>query len=236
MPSPFTAVRRHALTSLAAAVVFVLAAACSNNSSTGFIGAPAILTITGGDGSNATVNTQIGPFVVKVTDTAGTPVQNVTVNFTSSAGLTLTTTTAKTDESGSTFTSGTFSTVAGTNTVTATAAGISPPVVFHTTAFPDVPSVFALAGGNAQTGPAGSMLGEVLAVSVHDQYGNPISGITVTWTTPHGVLGSTATHTAMNGVAQTTFTLPPVVGAASVTATATISNIAKAIVFTLTAN
>lgn len=237
MPSPFTAIRARTLTSLAAAAaVSILAAACSDNSSTGFVGAPAILTITAGDGSNATVNTEIGPFVVKVTDTAGTPVQNVTVNFVASAGLTLATTTSKTDESGSTFSSGTFSTVAGAYTVTATAAGISTPVVFHTTAFADAPSVFALAGGNGQTGAAGSMLGEVLAVSVHDQYGNPISGITVTWTTPHGVLGSTSTHTAMNGVAQTTFTLPPVMGTASVTAAATINNTAKSILFTLTAN
>ena len=143
---------RTALTT-AAAIVGVFGLACSSDSNTGFVGAPAIAVAAAGDATNNTVGLPIGPFVVKVTDTAGTPVTNVPVTFVASHGLTITPTSATTNEDGTAFTAGTFGNIAGVYTVTATVAGISTPLVFHTTAFADVPSVFTASGGNNQSGP-----------------------------------------------------------------------------------
>jgi adhesin/invasin len=232
--SPIAVARTNARTALicGAAVVAILAIACSSNSSSGVTGPPANLTITGGASLNGTVGTDIGPFIVKVTDTAGTPLPNVTVNFTASSGLTLNNTTATTNSDGTAFTSGTFSHVSGGYTITATVAGIAAPTTFHTTANPDVASAFVLASGNNQVATAGTPLGEPLVVRVTDQYGNPIPGMTVNWYATRGTIGAASNHTDVNGGAQTTFTLPGIVGPTTVTASAMINTVTVTVTFT----
>jgi hypothetical protein len=218
----FIATRKlaHAALACSSAVGVIVVAACSSGSSTPFVGSPAVLVAIAGTNLNGTVGTQVGPFAVKVTDTAGTPIPNVTVNFTVSSGATLSTVTTTTDGSGNATTAATFGHVAGVYTVTATANGISTPLVFQTTANADVAATFTLAGGNNQIAPGGTAVGELLAVRIADQYNNSISGATVSWSAVRGILGTTAGHTAANGVSTTTFTLPVGTGASAVTANA----------------
>jgi adhesin/invasin len=231
-----TGIHHHARAALTSGAVIVaaLVIACSSTGNTGFTGRPAILAIAGGADLNGTVGTDIGPFTVKVTDTAGTAVPNVTVNFVASSGLTLSNSSATTDVAGVAVTSGTFGHVSGVYTITATAAGIATSAMFHTTANPGAAAAFILAGGNNQSGPAGTPLGEVLAVSVTDQYGNPIPGVTVSWSATRGTVGSPSTHTAANGVAQTTYTLPVLAVPTTITASTTISGVAMNVLFTAT--
>jgi adhesin/invasin len=236
-PRPY-APRTPSRTALAAAaaLVAVFALACSSDSNAGFVGAPAILVAAAGDGTNSTVATEIGPFVVKVTDTAGTPVTNVPVTFTSSAGLTITPTSGTTNEDGTVFTAGTFGDVAGNYTVTARVAGISTPLVFHATAFADVPSVFAATGGDNQAGLAGSVLPDFLQVTVSDKYGNGISGVSVAWSAAGGTLTAAQAHTDANGLATATYTLPAIRGSSQVMVAATVGSTPMTVTFTETGN
>jgi adhesin/invasin len=226
--------RNHArfAVTCAGAVLATLAVACSSNANSTFVGPPALLTAASSDGMNGTVGTDIGPFVVKVTDTAGTLLPNVVVHFTASNGLTLAAATGTTDASGTTHTSGTFGYVAGPYTVTATVAGISAPLVIHVTANADVATAFSVFAGNNQTAAGTTQLGEALAASITDRYGNGIAGITVTWTAVSGIIGTPSTHTASNGVAQTTYTLPKGAGPSLVTATAIVNSTNMTVTFT----
>jgi adhesin/invasin len=218
----------------AAALVGVFGLACSSDSNTGFVGAPAILVAAAGDGTNNTVGGGIGPFVVKVTDTAGTPITNVAVTFASSPGLTITPTTATTNEDGTAFTAGTFGSIAGVYTVTATVAGISTPLVFHTTAFADAASVFVASGGNSQSGGAGTVLPEPLQISITDKFGNGISGVSITWSAAAGTLTGAQNHTDAGGNATATYTLPAIPGGSSVTVNTTIGGVPTTVTFTET--
>lgn len=226
---------RHFRTLAAGVAVAMAATACSSNGDNGPVGPPAHLAITAGDAINETVGAQVGPFAVKVTDSAGLAVAAVTVNFVASTGITLTNATAQTNQDGSAFTAGTFSTVSGARTITATVAGLVP-VIFHATANTDVASVFAIVSGNNQSGTASTALGEPLAVSVTDQYGNGIPNVAVTFEAIRGIVGNPAAHTGADGRAQSTFTLPPNLGVTTVTATAIINSVAIVRSFTTTAN
>jgi hypothetical protein len=62
--------------------------------------------------------------------------------------------------------------------------------------------------GNSQVAPADSTLGAPLSVKVTDQYGNPVAGVTVNWSSDDGgILANTTTVTDANGLAQDTLTL-----------------------------
>ena len=80
-------------------------------------------------------------------------------------------------------------------------------------------SVFA---GNAQAAPAGSLLPTGLAARVTDAFGNPVAGVTVTWTvtTGGGVATPATSVTDANGVANSSWTLGGLVGAQTLTASA----------------
>lgn len=238
MNTPMVGSGRHlrALLCGTAAAALVFGTACSNTDNGGTVGPPAKLTIAAGDLLNENVGGNIGPFVVRVTDSANVPLPNVTVNFVGSTGLTLTNASATTGQEGTAFTAGTFSLVSGQRTVTATVSGIATPVVFTATANPDVASKYVIAGGNNQSGPAGTLLSDPLSVSVSDQYNNPIPNVTVSWTAPRGTIGTPAGHTAANGRSTTEFTLPAATGTTIVSATATINNTNVTLTFTTTSN
>jgi adhesin/invasin len=235
MPARLTAPRHRSSAPQAffVAIVTTLGLACSSVANTGFVGAPAVVIAFAGDASNSTVGTAIGPFVAKVTDTAGTVIPNVAVTFTASPGLTITPTSGTTNEDGTAFTAGTFGLVAGTYTVTATAAGISTPAVFHTTAFPEVASVISSSGNN-QSAPAGNALDEPLQVFVTDKYGNPIQGIVISWAAASGTLVGAQGHTDASGRAAATYTLPLTKGLSSVVVTTSLGSTPTTVTFTET--
>jgi len=72
----------------------------------------------------------------------------------------------------------------------------------------DPPGQLTIVSGNSQAAPADSALGAPLSVKVTDQYGNPVAGVTVNWSSDDGgVLGSNTSVTDANGLAQDTLTL-----------------------------
>jgi adhesin/invasin len=205
----------------------------SNNSGTG--GTPAHLTLVIGGGISATVGTTIGPIVVRVTDADSLPVKGDMVTFSATGGATLTVTSIATDDQGQALTSLTLSHVVGPVTVTATADGITTPVTFGETGVADAPATLVASGGNNSSGPAGTELADPFTVTVTDQFGNPVSGVTVTWTTTAGVLSAGTSRTGITGAAPILLTLPATPGPVTVTGTALIGSVNKTVNFTATA-
>jgi adhesin/invasin len=202
--------------------------------------ASAIAADTGG-GQAGTVGTALAnSFVVKVTDTNGNPVSGVAVAFAvTGGGGTLSASSVNTDASGKAASKLTLGTVVGTNnnTVTATVAGLSgSPVTFTASANAGAGALLAIVGGDAQSGAVGAALGTALAVKVTDSYGNPVSGVAVTFAATTGqatLSGGGAATTGADGKAQVTATLGTTAGAVKVTASATGLT---SVIFNLTAN
>jgi adhesin/invasin len=132
----------------------------------------------------ATVGTAVGARpAVTVRDQTGSPMAGVTVNFAvQSGGGTLTDQSQTTDGSGkATVGSWTLGTVAGENRVVASGGGIQATVAFVATGVAGPATTVAVNGGNNQFAPAGATLATSPSVRVTDEYGNPVSGVTVTF-------------------------------------------------------
>ena len=99
----------------------------------------------------------------------------------------------------------------GTNTVEVNVEGVSETVVFSAEASlpPPAPTTLSIVSDDSQTGLTGETLADPFVVEVHDQYGDPIEGVTVTFTVvgDDGVLSTETTMTDANGRAETTLTL-----------------------------
>src|SRR5208282_2573632 len=93
-------------------------------------------------------------------------------------------------------------TLAGSFTVTAAVSGVTIPATFSLLTNNPAPP-HNLAGGPAQSAVVGQVYGQALQARVSDVYGNPIAGVTVTFTAPaQGAGGSFAgqrTATAITG-------------------------------------
>jgi adhesin/invasin len=190
--------------------------ACSDDTHTA-----SAITAVSGNNQTGTVAAGAGtPLVVLVKDEDGDPMSGVAVTFTTSGGATVGSTTATTDANGKASTTVTYGTTSGTQTVTATAAGVSTPIVFTLTANAAASAAVSVVSGNNQTGNAGSGLTSPLVVMVTDQYGNPVSGATIDWTTTGGTFaGTTQSTTASNGTVSGALQLPSTKGPVTVTAT-----------------
>lgn len=207
---------------------------CSTTDTQGFIGTPAVIRAVGGTDINSKVGDTLGPYSVKVTDTAGNGVAGVTVTFSIVGNATLVNTTATTDQDGGAFTSIVLGHTVGNMTITATANGIATPALFQTHSYAGPATTFALAGGGGQNAPRGTAVTEALTVSVTDQYGNGVGSVLVTWQATAGTLGTPSGRTGANGVVSTTYTLPATPGAQTITASALINGTAPSVI-TLTA-
>jgi hypothetical protein len=98
------------------------------------------------------------------------------------------------------------------------------------------PNSVTISKGNNQSGPTGTQLSQPLAVVVADQYGNPVSGVTVSFS--DGGSGGSFSNanpatTDSSGTASIFYTLPLQTGQFTVTATAT--GVGTPAVFTETA-
>lgn len=163
---------------------------------------------------------------IKVTDVHGNPVAGVNVAFAvASGGGTVVGSGQTTGTNGFATVSGwTLGTTAGTNTLTATAAGLTgSPVTFTATGNPGPASVILLNAGNNQTATVASTLSTNAAVKVTDANANAVSGVGVTFVVAAGggsVNGSTQI-TASNGIATVGgWTLGITAGTNTLTATA----------------
>jgi len=163
-----------------------------------------------GRNQSYSVGTQLAnPLVVRVNDQSGSPVSGVTVNFAVTAGAaTLSAASATTDSNGRAQVNVTLGQTAGTITVRASVTGVTP-VDFDEFATPGPAASLQFVSGSGQTAVAGSTLPNPLVVKVADQYGNPVSGVSVSFavTAGGGSLSATMVPTGSDGKAQTTWTL-----------------------------
>ena len=119
-------------------------------------------------------------------------------------------------------------------TVTASSTGLKS-ILFVAYSVAGPAANVAITSGNNQTAPAGTQLPQALTVLVTDQYGNPVSGNSVTFS-DNGAGGtfsnSNPVVTGANGTATQSYTLPASPGTVTINATA--AGVAKPAVFTET--
>ena len=156
---------------------------------------PHTLTKVSGDGQEGQVGAALAkPFVVSVLDQNRSAFAGAVVTFSVTAGGgTLSSTTATTDANGRARSTLTLGPDPGTNTVTATVAGLEPVTFTATTAEQARPHSLTKVSGDSQQGPASTQLAAPFVVSVLDQDDSPLSGVAVTFsvTAGGGMLSST---------------------------------------------
>ncbi len=206
-------------------------------SATGLAGSPIGFTATGTAGPATTLaaNTattlagSVGQAVapapsVKVTDANGNPVAGINVTFavTGGGGSIAGTATKVTSALGvATVTGWTLGAVTGSNSLTATSAGLTgSPVTFTATGNPGGAADIALVSGSGQTGAVGAALTTVLTVRVTDSLSNPVSGFTVAWSASGGGTITPSSVTNGSGDATATWTLGSATGAQTASASA----------------
>lgn len=126
-----------------------------------------------------------------------------------------------TDVNGIVSTNLTLDQTAGPRSVLATVTGLQgSPVTFIENGVAGNATEMALNGGNAQVGPVSTALATPHSVIVHDLYGNPKPGFTVTWVLGlgGGSLSTTTPATSAAGIASVTRTFGAAVGVSSDTA------------------
>jgi adhesin/invasin len=191
-------------------------------SATGTVGGPANITKTAGDGQTATVGSAVATAPsVTITDQYGNPVAGVSVTFAASGDGSVTGSPATTNASGvATVGSWTLATTVGANTLTATAGALS--ASFSATGTVGAAANINKTAGDGQSATAGSAVATAPSVTITDQYGNPVAGVSVTFAASgDGSVTSSPATTNASGVATVgSWTLATTIGANTLTATA----------------
>ncbi len=167
---------------------------------------------TAGDVQTGTVGTALAVALqVQANDRLSNPVAGQTINFAVvQGGGSVSAATGTTDASGRASTIWTLDMTAGTNhQVDATHANVATPASFTATADADVAASVAQVSGDAQSGASGTPLPESIVVNVTDQFGNAVSGQTVTFsvTAGGGSVSPASTATDATGGAATAWTM-----------------------------
>jgi hypothetical protein len=206
-------------------------------SETSAVGPPVRMVLASGNNQTATPNSPLpASLVLKVADANGIGVPGVTVNFTDNgAGGTFVANSVVTNAVGSAVAQYTTGRSAGKVTITASTAGLKN-INFIEYCVAGPAASIVITGGNNQFAKAGTQLPVALVVRVADQYGNPISGNSVTFS--DGGAGGIFSNpnpgvTNASGTVTQLYTLPSSLGALNITATAT--GVANPAVFTETA-
>ena len=159
--------------------------------------------------------------IVAVRDSEGQPIEGHLVTFTVTSGDgTLSAIRTTTDADGRAESRLTRGPDAGTNSVSAFAAGVEQPVIF-TAAGQAILQSLTKVSGDGQQGPAGTVLAAPFVVSVLDEAGAAIAGAVVTFsvTAGGGTLSTATATTDANGRARSTLTLGSEPGTNTVAAT-----------------
>ena len=162
------------------------------------------------------------PFVVEVRNRWNKPLKGVQVTFTITAGGgSLSTTSTETDANGRAETTLTLGPKPGTNTVTASVAGIQKQRTFSAVGI-RIPKTLKIVSGDDQEGVPGTALENPFVVEVRDRSGGTLPGVEVTFSVSSGggTLSATSVTTNANGRAQSTLTLGPTPGTNTVKVTA----------------
>ncbi|MGA9530131.1 MAG: Ig-like domain-containing protein [Terriglobales bacterium] len=168
------------------------------------------LSITAGNNQTTPVLGSLStPLQIQANSPQGQPQAGVTVSFSDgNKGGTFNPSSGTTNPSGVVSTTYTFPKTAGAYTLTATATGYSA-VAASETASPLAAIKLISARGAKQTGAAGSVLSNPVIAQARDTYGNPVPGLTVTFSaTKNGVPNPTSTVTNATGWATTYLQLP----------------------------
>jgi len=208
---------------------------------TGIAGAPAQLTISGGNNLTGPVGTTLAtPHEVAVTDAHGNPISGVNVAWAAGAGGgSVTIALDTTDANGHATTYRILGATPGTQTTiaTVTIAGAPTSVTFTITATVGGASQMSLYAGDNQTDTVGATLPVLLAVRVADSLNNPVSGVTISWAVTGGggsVLPASSLSDAQ-GIATTAWTLGTVTSPSAATQTARATGVGSAVNFIATA-
>ena len=183
------------------------------------LGAPSTMTADSGDGQAATVNTPVAvPPVVRVRDQYSNSIPGVSVTFTvtGGGGSVVPTGPVATDANGrARVTSWTLGTGAGTNTLRASATGLTAVTftatgVAQTNVSPTQSSVAAATGTitACSSGCVAGSTASTITVTVRDGFGNPIGSATVTLsaTGTNNTLSPASGTTSAGGTFTATFT------------------------------
>jgi adhesin/invasin len=156
------------------------------------------------------------PLVAAIVNSDGSPLPNVTVRWSvTTGGGSLETVVDTTDVNGQSSTIYRSPALVGTATVTASAGSEGRPftvlIVADTTG-----SLFAYGGDGAA-----ALVGVPLTLTARatDRFGNPISGVAVTWSSSSGQLQAASSTTDSTGKASNVITVGPDTGSVSITAT-----------------
>jgi hypothetical protein len=167
---------------------------------------PASITATGGTPQSAVIEAEFAnPLQATVKDSNSNPVAGVTVTFTAPAtGATAFfqsgTNTAVTNASGVATSVNLFAgqTAGGPYNVAATVVGVATPANFALTNLVGAPEQIILTSGTPQTATVTTAFALPLVAKVEDGGGNPVPGVTVTFTAPS--TGASGTFTGGNTV------------------------------------
>ena len=187
---------------------------------------------TGAAGSNLAK-----PLIAQALDAYKNGVSGVTINFAANKGAVPNPSSVVTNAAGQAPTILQLPTTTGTITVSATSTGFKqkPSYIEYSVAGPA--SSIAVSAGNNQSAPAGTQLPQALTVFVADQYGNPVSGNSVTFS-DGGAGGSFSNPnpgvSGTDGTVTQFYTLPKVPGTITINATAT--GVSNPAIFTETGN
>jgi len=182
---------------------------------------PANLVVVAGANQTAPVGTQLPvDLVVRVTDAVGGPKAGVAVAFAiGSGGGSLSTASVVSAADGNATVKWTLGTISGPQTVLVSASGITA-ITIGANAVAGAADALTIVSGNNQTGTPGTPLPDSLRVRLTDRFGNPISGVTITWTpgAGHGTVNPATSATDVTGQAATRWTLGSTGGPKTVTA------------------
>ena len=183
-------------------------------------GPAASLTLVSGGKQRGTVGTTLpAAVVVAVKDPHGNPMSGVSVNFTTGTfGGTFSPASVPTNLVGQASSFYTLPTKASMLTLGANITGFS--VNISEQSIAGSPASLHMVSGNNQSALPNTLLPNPLVVSVKDQYGNLISGVTVGFSDngAHGTLSSSSVLTGINGQASVTYITPAQSGAVTITA------------------
>ncbi len=193
-------------------------------SATGTVGAAKNIDANSVLTQSAAVGTSVGtPPSVVVTDAHGNPVSGVSVAFVASGDGTVSPLEVTTDAFGiATVDSWTLGTTAGSNALTATAAGLTgSPVTFSATGTVGLATTIAANVGDDQSAPAGMAVSIAPSVIVTDTYGNPVAGVSITFAASgDGTATPAEVTTDVSGIAAVdSWTLDSTPGSNTLTAT-----------------
>jgi hypothetical protein len=213
MPGTMFRFRSRSPFHVAVACILIAAAACGKDSSSTGPGAPSTpgTSATTGisiatDSASALQTAAVGTIVhvsVHLKNADGTPSANQTVNWTVElGGGTVAAATTTTNAQGAATVDWTLGKTAGSNTLTASIVGASSQMLATGTAGP----LTALIKVSKDSQSVVSNASVALVVQAGDQFGNPVAGVAISWTTTGGTFIPSSTTSGASGNATITFT------------------------------